>query len=204
MDNDSGQWPIPRDVVIKEVAFAKERPTLKDAQCIIDFLNVTFRGVYNPEAFELIDSIEKHFKESNDKIIRETTQNTVENFLNQEFGQAIIDVDDEQIEVAILQTTEVMASKRDWAGIFIILKDFCKWPKQYKDFEERVKRLNLPNFPKHLSFDYTALHQGFDGKWPREYKKWLTYSGEDVNFDQRKRVADKFLKNLKLQAYNHS
>ncbi len=202
MENGSGLWPIPRELLIKAVEHAKTYPTIELVQCQIDFLNEEFRGTNNPEAFEQIDSIRKHFKEDARQQQFNAVKISTENYLNQYFGGIVINANDEQIETAIILTKSIFESKRDWAPIYIILKDFCGWPAKKTDFKTRVERLNLKKLPSKYVFDYTAMRQGLESYWPLTYREWLAYSpnSNDRNvFEHRKEVATKFLENLRMQ-----
>ena len=112
-------WPMPRSELLELVKFAKTRPSLADVQAIIDFLNMRFRGVTNPEAFEMIDSIASHFTEEvrqqMEEQMRQYAARDIRSRLNlPELGLA----DDEQITSAILRTAPIMSG-----GLFGIISE---------------------------------------------------------------------------------
>ncbi len=201
MESRSEIWPMPRSELLELVKYAKMQPSLADVQVIIDFLNIRFRGVANPEAFELIDSIAYHFKEEvrqqMEERMRQYADRVIRSRLNlPEMGLA----DDEQIAAAIMETVPAMSGgHRDWAGIYRVLVDFCGWPQNYKAFEKRVKRLGLKGMPRDKAFHYQGLAQGISVFWPKTYKEWMTCVDRDSTFEHRREVATVFLQHLKEQ-----
>lgn len=70
--------PMPIDEVRKLADYAKRRPSYAEARPLIDYLNERFRGIYDPEAFEVIDSITKHFKDDNERLLKAQMQSYLE------------------------------------------------------------------------------------------------------------------------------
>lgn len=70
--------PMPIDEVRLLADYAKRRPSYEKAWPIIDYLNERFRGIYDPEAFEVIDSITKHFKDDNERLLKAQMQSYIE------------------------------------------------------------------------------------------------------------------------------
>lgn len=199
-------WPLSREALARMVAWAKKQPTLSDCSQVIDMLNYQFRGINNPEAFAMIDSITSHFKEEANRKAAEEAVAYAENLLKKHFDMPEINATDEQIAAAItkIAISETMQSKRDWGGIYRILVDSCKWPPAYKDFERKVKRLEemglLNGVPQEKAFDYQGLQTGISMEWPDSYKKWLSKTSGDNRFEHRRDVAILFLKYLQIEA----
>ena len=116
-----------------------------------------------------------------------------------------LDLTDEQIAVAIMQTVldSVMQSSRDWAGIFRVLVDKCHWPDVSKDFERRIQRMKemglLKDIPSDKDFDYQALQTGLPIDKKYKYEDWLRSTSNDNTFTHRRDVATKFYDYLKAQ-----
>ena len=192
-------WPMPRGEVLELVKFAKTRPSLADVQAIIDFLNMRFRGVTNPEAFEMIDSIASHFTEEVRQQMEEKMRQYADRVIRSRLNLPEMNLaDDGQIAAAVTDTVPVMSGgHRDWAGIYRILVDFCGWPQNYKAFERRVKRLDLKGMPRDKAFHYQGLSQGLSVFWPKTYREWMSCVDGDSTFEHRREVATVFLQHLK-------
>lgn len=203
MEIDISLWPVPRETLAEMVKYAKSKPTLADAQPHIGLLEYCFRGINNSEAFKMIDSITHHFKKEADEELARKAEEYVDKLLRARLHLPQLDVTDEQVAAAIVQTAtdDIMESKRDWGGFYIILSGpECKWTTSYKDFERKVKRLKdegLLKLPKNKDFDYGALQQGIQPYWPKTYIEWLKKTDGGSVLEHRREVATKFLNNLK-------
>ena len=204
MDNDISFWPIPRETLAEMVKDIKKLPTLADARPCINIIERRFRGINNPEAFLMIDSITQHFTDEADEAVARRAKEYVDKFMRAHLNLSQLDVTDEQVATAIVQTAkdDIMESKRDWGGFYIILSGTeCKWATSYKDFERKVNRLKkmrlLKDLPKDKDFTYIALQQGIEPYWPKAYTKWLKKTDGTSVFEHRREVATKFLNNLK-------
>ena len=180
MNNNSTDWPMPRDVLEKTVKYAKNQPSYNDALHVIEYLNYMFRGCLNQEAFDMIDSIKAHFKEETEKLLENKIKEYYDRRLNKYLDLPEFDLDDEQIATAIIQTAPVMENHRDWGGLYIVLVDCCHWPEKYKEFERKVSRLDLSKMPAEKSFTYQGLQTGFNKTWPLKYRKWLMLDGNSI------------------------
>lgn len=204
MEIDISLWPVPRKTLALMVEYAKSMPTLADARPFIGLLENCFRGINNSEAFNMIDSITLHFKKEADEELERKTEEYVDNFLRVHLNLPKLNITDELVAAAIVQTAkdDIMESKRDWGGFYIILSGpECKWATSYKDFERKVNRLKemrlLKDLPKDKDFTYIALQQGIEPYWPKAYTKWLKKTDGTSVFEHRREVATKFLNNLK-------
>lgn len=198
-ESNPNLWPVPREELEVLVRQAKRLPTYKDAAPWLELMERDFRGVYNPEAFAMIDSVERHFIEQDRQQLKEEISQQVNRAFNEHFRQDGFELSDESVAAAIYATTKYMRNKADWGGLYRILVDYCKWPMAYKDFEIRQQKLNLKLSQK-IAFDYQSLVKGFGRNWPKTYRGWQTYdTSDDPTLDHRRRVATKFLENLKEQ-----
>lgn len=204
MENDAF-WPMSREMLELFVNRAKSLPTLTEARIIIDLLNCAFRGVYNKEAFDMIDSITSHFKEESDQKLLKELEDRMDKMVRQHLNFPELDLTDEQIAVAIMQTVQnsVMQSSRDWAGIFRILVDKCHWSDVFKEFERRIQRMKemglLKDIPSDKDFDYQALQTGLPIDKKYKYEDWLRLTKKDAMFTHRRNVATTFYNFLKTQ-----
>lgn len=198
-DNTPTEWPMPRNLLVKTVNYAKSMPSYKEALPIINYMETMFRGYCIQEAFEMIDSVNDYFKKDIDEQIERRAKEIIDKKLNSMLDLAEFDLDDDQIETAILKTESKINSHRDWAGIFVVLVDCCKWPSVYTEFETRINKLDLSKMPAEKKFTYQGLQTGYNDVWPKKYKKWLCMNSEVNSFNQRKEVAIAFYNNLKEQ-----
>lgn len=161
------------------------------------------RGENSEEKWKAIDSIDDYYnKEIQRQAFEEATivvREEVRNLLN----PVQLDVDEEAIAIAIERTvnTKVFTSRRDWAGIYIILTSRCGWDNAFKRFECEYNKLvelypRLRRLPSKKAFDYQGLQQGLSIEWPNSYSGWLTCTIKDNTFIHRKAVADAFLECL--------
>lgn len=204
MEIDTSIWPIPCDTLAEMVKYVKSMPTLADAQPHIGLLEHVFRGINNSKAFEMIDSITLHFKKEVEEKLARKAKEYVDTIMRAHLNLPRLDITDEQVAAAIVQTAtdDIMESKRDWGGFYIILSGpECKWTTDYKDFERKVKRLKdeglLKHLPKDKDFSYVALQQGIQPYWPKTYIEWLKKTDGGSVLEHRREVATKFLNNLK-------
>ena len=202
-ENSFTDWPIPHDALKRMVIYAKDLPSYQDALPIIGCLEAQFRGCLNQEAFEMIDSIKKHFKDENDKKYEKERKAIIDKRLSNILGGSEFELDDDQIAAAIIKTAFMMDGHRDWGGIYIVLVDCCHWPEGYKEFERRVIQLDLNKMPAEKAFTYQGLQAGFNNAWPKKYKKWLLIDGDET-FCHRREVATTFYNYLKAQAKTSS
>ena len=196
MDVSADIWPMPRSEVVHVVTYAKGMPSFADAKPMIAYLEHRFRGVNNPEAFELIDSINKHFTEEVQRQSEEKLMLYADRIIKARLGLPELSVSDEEVAAAILLTAPKMRGRRDWAGIYRILVDLCNWPKVFKDFERKVERLNdmglLEGMPSDKSFDYQGLQQGLSIDWPDTYIGWKKKMDADETLAHRREIATLF------------
>ena len=197
-ESNQDLWPVPKYKLEAIVEALKNLRSYGDACPVIVYLEHDFRGVYNPEAFEMIDSVEKHFKEKEREQYQEEISKEVSRKINEIQRGNRLELSDGSVAAAIYATAKYMRSKADWGAFYRILVDYCNWPAAYKEFEARLQRLNL-KLSQQLTFDYQSLTKGIKRDWPKTYREWQTCGLIDPVLNHRKRVATEFLNNLKEQ-----
>lgn len=203
MGFDQMKEPMPREELMMMVNFAKSLDCLATAMPLINCLEYRHRGINAPEVWELIDSIKKHFTEDLQREADERMQAYLEKHIREIQNRHELDVDDEQIAKAIIMTVnnKIMKSKRDWGGIYIVLKSKCQWSENIKDFERKIQSLRdrglLYNIPQGKDFDYQSVVDGVSIDWPQTYDEWMKETECSAALSHRRDVATKFYDTLK-------
>lgn len=195
----------PRDIVILLQNILRQR--------IIE------AGYVSDDVLGLVDGMTERFVEEDKKERRKLMEAELRR--TGLMAQEKIYADDHKIIQAIKETLPKFKSDWDWGGIYRILVDFCDFDSVKTQFTKRFWQMGIyatdnPVCVKGLKkeiptaiyresycdhfFSYQAIQKGCPTSWPKTYFEWQKIESSDIDFYNRKRIADIFLASLRKAA----